>query len=146
WSYLCWLCIAKDPNIFDKQPNLELFRHLSPIRTQYELGHRQSRPYSPSAFSACNLAMSAGQLHTAFEYISKHLAGSGIHVTLVVTGRALSVLRFGSTSTTHEVSVIQATPLDSRSLAVLSKLVQKAAIKFEFGVNWIHNSLESKYS
>lgn len=113
------------------------------------MGQHSSHPTLASFTDApppSTVPMTRPELHAAFEYISKHLIRHGIHLTLVVTGRALSVLRFRSTLSTTSVSLLQTTPITKRELRVLSHYVHKASLKFGFSESWIHNSLESTYT
>ncbi|RPA84550.1 hypothetical protein BJ508DRAFT_185641, partial [Ascobolus immersus RN42] len=82
----------------------------------------------------------------ALEYIGMKMAERNMHITLVVTGKALSCLKFKSTRYTSEVSVLQATPLTSREYSVLASAVRRADQKFPIGSNWVHNDLERHYS
>src|SRR5690606_33669011 len=106
----------------------------------------ESRPGSPDAFPAHPLKMSRSTLIKTLEYIGMKLAERNIHIKLVVTGKALSCLKFKSTRYTSEVSVLQATPLTSREYSVLASAIRRAEQKFPVGSNWANNDLERQYS
>ncbi|KAL7268601.1 hypothetical protein RUND412_008772 [Rhizina undulata] len=96
------------------------------------------------AFPSFNVEMTAPEITRALEYVSDKMRKRNIHVHLIIAGRALSCLLLKLRPTTHDISILQASPLSPRSLSILVQAVQKAGKKFGLGVNWVNTQLENE--
>ncbi|KAF8467300.1 hypothetical protein BDZ91DRAFT_643359, partial [Kalaharituber pfeilii] len=80
----------------------------------------------------------------ALDYVSERLSRRAHHMTLIVTGAALSCLHLKTISHCSNISIIPACPLTPAQMSSLATAAKKAAKKFNLGADWLHNRDQTK--
>lgn len=85
-----------------------------------------------------DIEMTRPQMVQALDYVNEKVTRKGHHLSLIVTGPAMSTLQLKTTKHSPSISVVPASPISSPVMGCFAKAVKKAAKKFHLGVNWIN--------
>lgn len=91
-----------------------------------------------------DIEMSRNDAYEALDYVSDRLRRKGKHLTLIVTGEALSCLHLKTMNHCSNMSIIPASPLTPTEMTHLATSAKKAAKKFNLGPDWLNNRAQVK--